>query len=163
MDYLKLFEILYKKQVRYLLCGGLAVNIYGIPRMTADIDLIVEFEKENIEKFEIALKLIAYSSTLPISILQLIDADVRRKFIREKNLIAFSYFSSLKNMMSMDVLVDVPLAFNEMWGRKEVREISDFKINIVSVDDLIALKKYANREQDKSDIILLSKIKNGRQ
>lgn len=63
--------------------------------------------------------------------------------------------------MSMEVLIDVPIDFKEMWNRREVRKADHFEINIVSVDDLIVLKKYANREQDKSDIILLSKIKNG--
>ncbi len=37
MEYLKLFKLLDAREVRYLLCDGLAVNIYGIPRMTADI------------------------------------------------------------------------------------------------------------------------------
>jgi len=61
------------------MCGGLAVNIYGIPRMTADIDLIVEFEKENIIRFENALKIISYTSNLPISISQMVDAEIRNK------------------------------------------------------------------------------------
>ncbi|MEI6508127.1 MAG: hypothetical protein WCO54_06550 [Bacteroidota bacterium] len=65
------------------MCGGLAVNIYGIPRMTADIDLIVEFEKENIIRFENALKIISYTSNLPISISQMVDAEIRNKYIKE--------------------------------------------------------------------------------
>jgi len=43
MEYLQLFKKLSEEQVRYLICGGLAVNIYGIPRMTADIDLLLDF------------------------------------------------------------------------------------------------------------------------
>jgi len=47
-----LFKSLADNKVKYLLCGGLAVNLYGIPRMTADVDLLIDWEKENIEKFE---------------------------------------------------------------------------------------------------------------
>lgn len=162
MEYLKLFEILYKQQVRYLLCGGLAVNIYGIPRMTADIDLIIDFENKNINKFENVTKKISYFSVLPISIKQMVDVDIRNKFIKEKNLIAYSYFNNFKNVMSMDVLIDLPFLFEEMWNRREIRKADDFEINIVSVNDLIGLKKYSNRKQDKDDIILLSQIKNGK-
>ena len=50
MEYSLLFEQLEKQKIRYLLCGGMAVNIYGIPRMTADIDLLLDFNEDNIER-----------------------------------------------------------------------------------------------------------------
>ena len=37
-----LFSALNKGKVRYLVVGGIAVNLYGIERATADIDLFVE-------------------------------------------------------------------------------------------------------------------------
>ena len=37
-----LFSALNKAKVRYLVVGGIAVNLYGIERATADIDLFVE-------------------------------------------------------------------------------------------------------------------------
>ena len=46
MEYLELFSKLEQFKVRYLICGGLAVNIYGIPRMTADIDLLLDFTEK---------------------------------------------------------------------------------------------------------------------
>jgi len=46
MEYLKLFEQLQQHDIRYMLCGGLAVNVYGIPRMTADIDIVLDFEEK---------------------------------------------------------------------------------------------------------------------
>jgi len=113
MEYLKLFKLLDAKEVRYLLCGGLAVNIYGIPRMTADIDIILDFEDENLLRFEEITKLISYDAVLPFSIKQMVNKEVRNSFIKEKNLIAYSYFNNLKNVMSLDVLVDVPIPFNE--------------------------------------------------
>ena len=55
MEYQKLFKTLNQYKVNYLICGGMAVNIYGIPRMTADIDIILDFEENNISNFENAL------------------------------------------------------------------------------------------------------------
>lgn len=40
-----LFSALNKARVRYLVVGGIAVNIYGIERATADIDLVEMKEK----------------------------------------------------------------------------------------------------------------------
>ena len=51
MEYLELFSKLEQFKVRYLICGGLAVNIYGIPRMTADIDLLLDFTEKNVTDF----------------------------------------------------------------------------------------------------------------
>jgi hypothetical protein len=45
----KLFSSLNQVTIRYMVAGGIAVNLYGIERATADIDLIVELEKERVE------------------------------------------------------------------------------------------------------------------
>jgi hypothetical protein len=65
MDYLQIFDLLPTHNVRYLLCGGLAVNIYGVPRMTADIDLILDFDEDNLKQFEICVVNALYQSQLP--------------------------------------------------------------------------------------------------
>jgi hypothetical protein len=161
MDYLKIFEQLHQHNVRYLLCGGLAVNIYGVPRMTADIDLILDFERENLKQFEICVVNALYQSQLPISLSLLSDKQERIKLIQDKNLIAFSFFNTKANVMSMDVLIDVPILFEELWERKSSRQYDDITIHIVHIDDLIRLKEYSNRKQDKEDIYLLSQLKNG--
>ncbi len=40
MFYLDLFKALEKHKVRYLLVGGLAMNLHGVPRATMDVDLV---------------------------------------------------------------------------------------------------------------------------
>ena len=162
MEYSLLFEQLDKQKIRYLLCGGMAVNIYGIPRMPADIDLLLDFNEENVVRFEGVMKVLSYISSIPLSLKILVDKTEREKIIRDKNMVAYSFFNSRAGVMALDVLIDVPLEFDEMWGRKEVRKISAGNVNLVSVEDLISLKKYANRKQDNDDILLLSKLlKNG--
>jgi hypothetical protein len=162
MEHNLLFEQLYKQNISYLVCGGLAVNIYGIPRMTADIDILLDFEDKNVNKFENAMKLLSYFSAIPISLKIMVDKVEREKMIREKNMIAYSFFNSRAGVMALDVLVDVPIAFDELWNNREVRKLNSFEVNLVSVEHLIELKKYSNRKQDNDDILLLSKLlKNG--
>lgn len=161
MDFFSIFEQFHKENIRYLLCGGLAVNIYGVPRMTADIDVLLDFEAENIKRFDICMLNALYKSSLPISLNLLSDKNERVKLISEKNLIAFSYYSTKINTMSMDVLIDVPFTFEELWARKNTRINDQTPIHLVSIDDLIALKKYSNRKQDQEDIYLLSQLKDG--
>lgn len=158
MEYLQLFQKLQQHQVRYLICGGLAVNIYGIPRMTADIDILLDFTDENLNKFETVIKQLLYQTTLPVSLKTFVNKEEREKAKAEKNLIAYSYFNSRSNYMNLDVLLDSPIAFEELWATKDTRTNDELTINLVSVQHLIALKKYANRKQDQDDIILLSKL-----
>ncbi len=158
MEYIQLFQKLEQEKIRYLICGGLAVNIYGIPRMTADIDILLDFTEENLEKFETSIKLLKYQSMIPLSIRTFVSKKEREKAISEKNLIAYSYFNSLSNYMNLDVLIDAPFLFEDMWQEKEVRQVEGVAVNIVSINHLVAMKKYSNRKQDIDDVVLLSKL-----
>lgn len=158
MEYIKLFKILNQYQVKYLICGGLAVNIYGIPRMTADIDILLDFEEANLSGFENAVKTLLYTSTIPISLKTFVSKEEREKASKEKNLIAYSFFNSQVGFVNLDVLIDVPVEFNELWKNKTEKKTGDVILNLVSIEDLILLKKYANRIQDQNDVLLLSKL-----
>ena len=158
MEYIQLFQKLYEAKIRYLICGGLAVNIYGIPRMTADIDIILDFTDDNLDTFETVIKQLKYQSMIPLSIKTFVTKKERQKAIDEKKIIPYSYFNSFSNYMNLDVLMDVPLNFDNLWASKEERSINNITVNIVSIEHLIALKQYANRKQDLNDIILLSKL-----
>lgn len=135
------------------------MNIYGIPRMTADIDLLIDFDKGNMEKFLKVVQSINYKSVLPLPFEKLSDEEERSKLKTEKNLIAFSFYNSASGFLSLDVLLDLPISFKDLWARKEVRKLDDFSVNIVSIDDLIRMKEFSGRSQDKDDIILLSKFR----
>lgn len=160
MEYINLFRKFHEENVQYLICGGLAVNIYGIPRMTADIDLLVSFSAENVQKFERVLEELSFASVVPIQLNALLDASKRAEMIETKNLIAYSYYNKRANFMNVDVLMDVPFSFEMMWENREKREIEDFDINIVSLEHLIEMKKYANRNQDQQDVKMLAKLQN---
>jgi len=44
-------EIFSKRNIRYLIIGGLASSIYGKPRMTSDIDVVLIIDdKDNIKE-----------------------------------------------------------------------------------------------------------------
>lgn len=153
-----IFRSLYKHNVRYVLCGGVAVNIYGIARMTSDIDILIDFDKNNIERFKQATTEIGYSPAIPISIFELADSASRNRLIKEKNLIAFSLVNTMSPYATLDVITDVPIQFANMWERKKTRKMKDYELYVVGIKDLIELKKYAGRIQDNQDIELLKRI-----
>lgn len=162
MNYAVLFNNLRENEIRYVVCGGLAVNLHGVPRMTADVDIILDLEKENLDKFQRCIKELNYEISVPLKISDFADAEKRKKLTAEKNLVALSFFNYDKSFLALDVIIDFPIAFEKLWNDKIIRKEGDVKINLVSIDHLIQLKEFANRLQDKEDIYFLSKIKNGK-
>ena len=158
MVYLKLFEQLDKENVRYLLCGGLAVSIYGIPRSTADIDLLIDFEKENLEKFSSIMKLLKYTSTVPVELSSLDSEVERKKWKEDKNMFAISFFNQDSGVMHVDVIINLPFKFEEFWAQKNNRDFNGINLNMISIENLIKMKEFSNRIQDKQDIIQLLKL-----
>jgi hypothetical protein len=41
------FESLQEHEVKYLIIGGIAAVIHGVPRMTLDLDLLIEATQEH--------------------------------------------------------------------------------------------------------------------
>lgn len=46
----KLAKILHKLDIPYLITGGVAVAVWGRPRFTADIDIVIELIPEKLDK-----------------------------------------------------------------------------------------------------------------
>lgn len=51
----KIAQILEKLEIPYFITGGMAVLMWGRPRFTADIDILIEFKFTDIDKLEVAL------------------------------------------------------------------------------------------------------------
>ena len=56
------------KKIRYLVAGGVAVNLYGIERATGDIDLVVHLERNNLEKFVEVMKEFGFKPKVPVKL-----------------------------------------------------------------------------------------------
>ena len=68
MFYLEVFRALEEHKVRYLLVGGLAMNLHGVPRMTMDIDLVIALDIKNLEGFIGAAVSLQLKPVLPIAL-----------------------------------------------------------------------------------------------
>lgn len=55
---LALLQALHASGVRYVIVGGIALNFHGLPRATADIDLFVAPDQENVRRLRSALDVV---------------------------------------------------------------------------------------------------------
>lgn len=162
LDYLAIFKKLNEKRIRYIVVGGIAINLYGIPRMTYDIDLLLDLEDKNIEEFLRLLRGWGFKPKVPVNIMDFANSDKRKEWIKNKNMKAFNLVNPEWAISEIDIIIDSPVDYKK--GHKRVKNIilHGVSIPVISIDDLIKMKEKADRQQDKADIKYLRKLKNGK-
>ena len=159
MYYFDLLKEFHSSGIKYMIAGGLSVNLHGIPRVTQDLDIIISLDSTNIAALNIVMKKLGFLPSLPVNPEYLADYSIRESWIREKNLIAFTFHQTSDNYRVVDIVLVNPLDFESAYQNRTVKTVRDFTINLVSIDDLIKMKKFSGRSQDISDIEMLQKLK----
>lgn len=148
-----------RNRVQYLIAGGLAVVAHGYVRFTADVDLLLAMDSENLSAAVSVLQGLKYRPRAPVDFKQFIDPARRRRWIEEKGLTVFSLFSPDHPATEIDLFVDPPLVFADAYSRALRMEVSPgIKATFCSLDDLIDMKKKAGRPIDMEDIVQLRKL-----
>lgn len=153
-----IFAALNAADVRYVVVGGLATVLHGYARLTADIDLIVDLKAEEARKTIAVLVGLGFRPRPPVDPMAFADPEIRAGWIREKGMKVFSLWDPAMPMREVDLFVDYPLPFEEMYARSEVVGLSTTTVRVAAIADLIALKKLAGRPEDVQDIEALTRI-----
>ncbi len=156
---MEIFQQLNKKDVKYLVVGGLAVNFHGYSRFTADIDVIIELEDKNIKKIISMLLSFGFKSKLPVNPEDFANSEIRKDWINNKNMKAFNFYKENDIISEFDIVITEDTDFTKKYLRKIEYEIDGVKIPVISIDDLIEMKLIANRSIDKIDIEKLKLLK----
>lgn len=159
MIYQHLFKELNNSNVKYLVIGGLALNLYGVPRSTFDIDLIISLDPENIRSIWSSLNSLGWYPMVPIKLEEFIDEKNRSKWKTGKNMLVLSFVNQKKVFQVVDVLSENPIDFDDCYTRRNVIYSNTIPISVISINDLIKLKLLANRQQDLADINALKRLK----
>jgi len=148
-------------QVRYVLVGGMAVQLHGYFRMTFDVDLVLAMDDENLTRFIGVAKQMGLVPSIPVPIDSLRNAAQIEQWHREKGMLAFALREPQIGGGVVDVLVRPEVSFEQLLQNAVVGELFSQQVMIASIDDLLTMKRCANRDKDKLDIAALEKIKRG--
>jgi len=143
-DMKALIRIFEKHGVRYVLVGGHAVNYYGYVRTTQGMDLLVSPSPDNAVRIMDAISDFGFAGAgIPSQL-----------FEREGGAVHLGVEPN-----RIDILTSlVGVTNDEIFFRSRVVEIDDVDVNIISLEDLLRVKRGSNRPRDLADADELSKI-----
>ncbi|MFC1866909.1 hypothetical protein ACFL0H_02065 [Thermodesulfobacteriota bacterium] len=159
MLYERIFRELAQRKIRYMVIGGIAVNIHGYSRATGDLDIMLSFESDNIKQFIELVNSLGLRPKIPVKIEELDDREKVEEWKKEKHLKVFSVYNPQNEMEHIDIMIENYIDFDSTYTNREIVSARDIEISVISIDDLIKLKKIAGRKRDEIDIQALQKIK----
>ncbi len=156
--YHRALRCLTAERVRFVVVGGVAVNLQGVPRFTADLDVAVALDGDTLQAAARALLGMGLVSRFPIQMEQLADIATVQTWIDDRNLRALTYQDSENPLRQVDLLVATSVPYDEIERDAETMQSGDLEIRVASIDVLIRMKTGTGRAQDASDIDALRRV-----
>ena len=156
--YEEILRAFQKQKVKYIIVGGIAVNLLGSMRSTADLDILVEMSDDNLKKIVKIMGKYGYRVKQPVDPIKIADKKTREDWIKNKNMKAFNFYKE-DELKEVDIIIESPVSFEEV-GENPVRiKIGNLILPVIPINKLIKMKEAAGRTIDKLDIEELKKIK----
>jgi hypothetical protein len=119
---------------------GIAAVLYGVPRATFDLDILIEATPENTQRLLDAL----------------LDAGMGTASLTNVDEILSNEITIFKDRVRIDVQTSTPgLRFQNAWSRRNTMEYRGQSFYVASREDLIFSKEAAGRDVDLDDVRLL--------
>jgi hypothetical protein len=134
------FASFQEHDVKYVVIGGIAAVLHGVPRATFDLDILIEATPDNAQRLLDAL----------------LDAQMGTASLTSAEGLLAHEITIFRDRVRLDVQTSTPgLRFEDAWRNRETMEYEGQAFYVVSRDDLIASKRAAGREVDLEDVRLL--------
>lgn len=150
---LRVTKVLAVQKIPYAVVGGYAVALHGVVRGTVDLDIVINISEKDYVSTEQALHSLGLQSRLPVNAKEVFK--FREEYIRNRSLIAWSFYNPHKPSEIVDIIVTENL--------KKIKTATvkyhNQPIRIAAIDDLIRMKERSGRPQDLEDAAALRVVK----
>lgn len=136
----EVFASFHRNQVKYVIIGGIAAVLHGVPRATFDLDILIKATEDNAQRVLEAMIEAKLGTATLISAEELLEKEI----------------TIFQDRVRIDVQTRTPgLEFETAWQHKETMVHQNQTFYVVSREDLIASKRAAGRAIDLEDVRLL--------
>jgi hypothetical protein len=151
-ELIEFWQSLTKNKVEFIMIGGIATNLHGFSRTTADVDLWIKDSKKNKLQLLFALKEIGLDYIEDLENYEFIPGWACFRTISGIELDIMTYIKGFPQER-----------FDECLKLASIATILDLKIPFLHINHLIEAKIATDRGKDKVDVEELQKIKNERE
>ena len=160
MDYISFFKEIYEGGIECVVSGGVALTLHGVPRLTYDLDLIVDFGGESAGRLAALLPGHGYRTRDGLEPRNLARADARRRW-RGEGRKALKFVGAEADLSEIDIALETTAPFADLKARALTVTVHGTPVTVLGLDDIVALKKAMGRDEDAADlksIALLGKV-----
>ena len=147
-------------EVEFIIGGGVAAVLHGVERVTLDIDLALDMEPANVEKFLRVIHELGLQLRVPVPARDLMSREAVQRMIAEKGALVFSFVDFNRPLRHVDIFLQDNLSFEEL--NRDAREvvIENRKIKIIGIAKLLEIKRAISplRDKDLIDIKELERL-----
>lgn len=134
------FASFQKNDVKYLVIGGIAAVLYGVPRAKFDLDVLIAPTTDNAERLLRAMTEAQLGTASLTTVEALISTEI----------------TIFTDRVRLDVLTSTPgIVFEQAWERRVTMNYKGQAFEVVCLRDLIAAKRASEREIDMEDVRIL--------
>jgi hypothetical protein len=151
MDHEAFFRSLNGAGIDYLVTGGLALNLLGLPRMSTDIDLVAEPGGENILRIVRHLRGLGYRPGQALKPEEMARPEARRRWLKSGER-AVRFVHPGEDLSEIDLAIESHLPYGELKKRGVAVLLGEVTIPVMSQADLESLKKVMGRPRDMEDL-----------
>ena len=134
-------DALAAERVEHAVCGGFAVAIHGYPRLTNDIDVLVL--ESDLDRARAALAAAGFTLDSGLLVFGAGTPKERRLWRVSK--------ADGEDLVTVDLLLVGP-SFVEVWRGRELHQLPQRKVTVVSRSGLATMKRLAGRPRDLDDL-----------
>ncbi len=134
------FKSFQQHEVRYLVIGGVASVLHGVPRATFDLDILIDPTADNAQRLLSALVDAGFGTATMTNAQEILDHEI----------------TIFNDRVRIDVQTRTPgVSFQDAWRRRKTVTYHGQDFFILSKEDLIASKQASGREVDLEDVHML--------
>jgi hypothetical protein len=148
IDVKAIVEALHNADARYLIVGGLAVIAHGYPRLTVDMDIVLNLKRDNVLRAIEALEAIGYRPLAPVVGSEFADEQKRKAWFHEKRMLVFQLRHSDPQSTHLDIFVNEPFDFESEYAQAELMKLKKEAARPKDLGDLGELEKLAQIKND---------------
>lgn len=147
-------------QVDFIVGGGVAAVLHGVERVTLDVDLALDMEPANVEKFLRVMQELRLQPRVPIPAIDLMSREAVARMIAEKGALVFSFVDFDRSLRHVDIFLRENLSFEELSSSAQTVLVEGRAIKIIGVAKLLEIKRTISpvRDKDLEDIKQLEKL-----